>query len=275
MISGNLPCPIGYFGNNCSVQCPHPSFGLFCGETCNCSQSDCDPSFGCWKYESSPSSSSTISSVETSNPVVSTSEKPVTVAIHTDKITHNTNNTNDNKFVVALSVTVASSALIVLAVVLTKLRSNAKANVIYYIHSPGRRTPLSRHNDGQVPFRNLETDIYMEIEDLDEIDETSTSSCGTTPVKGTQQFLQKTNVNNVTKSVYDPLKKKEKSKTDRNIDLFKQYIANKFPQRKVEIKRQYSWHHLTESTETESSLKRHRSHSSLSEDKCRIVTKDG
>ena len=115
----------------------------------------------------------------------------------------------------------------------------------------------------------------MEIEDLDEIDESSNSSCGTIPVKGTQHFLPKTNVDNETKSVYDPLKKKkEKSKTDRNIDLFKQYTTNKFPQRKVKLKRQYSWHHLTESTETESSLKRHRSHSSLSEDKCRVVTKD-
>ena len=157
---------------------------------------------------------------------------------------------------------------------LTKLRRNAKANVIYYIHSPGRRTPLSSQNYGQVPFRNLETDIYMEIEDVDEIDETSNSSCGTIPVKGTQQFSQKTNVDNVTKSVYDPLKKREKSKTDRNIDLFKQYTANKFPQRKVKIKRQYSWHHLTESADTDSSLKRHRSYSSLSGDKCRVITKD-
>ena len=163
---------------------------------------------------------------------------------HTEKTTRNINDTNDNKFVVALSVTVASSALIVLAVVLTKLRSNAKANVIYYIHSPGRLTPLSRHNQGQVPFRNLETDIYMEIEDLDEIDESSNSSCETIPANGTQHFLQKTNVDNVTKSVYDPLKKKEKSKTDRNNDLFTQYTANKFPHRKVNLKRQYSWHHL-------------------------------
>lgn len=225
--------------------------------------------------ESSPGISSTISSVETYNPVVTTPEDPVSVAIHTEKTTRNINDTKDNKSVVALSVTVASSALIVLAVVLTKLRSNAKANVIYYIHSPGRRTPLSRHNDGQVPFRNLETDIYMEIEDLDEIDEMSTSSCGTLPVKGTQQFLQKANVDNVTKSVYDPLKKREKSKTDRNIDLFKQYTANIFPQRKVILKRQYSWHHLTESIDTDRSLKRHWSHSSLSEDECRVLPKDG
>nr|XP_022325879.1 uncharacterized protein LOC111125923 isoform X2 [Crassostrea virginica] len=40
-------CPLGYFGNNCSVQCPGRSFGLFCGETCNCSKSECNPALGC------------------------------------------------------------------------------------------------------------------------------------------------------------------------------------------------------------------------------------
>ncbi|XP_078325440.1 uncharacterized protein LOC111126649 [Crassostrea virginica] len=44
-------CPDGYFGNNCSVQCPYPSFGLFCGKTCNCSQSQCDPALGCYDPE--------------------------------------------------------------------------------------------------------------------------------------------------------------------------------------------------------------------------------
>ena len=42
-------CPLGYFGNNCSVQCPGRSFGLFCGETCNCSKSECNPALGCGK----------------------------------------------------------------------------------------------------------------------------------------------------------------------------------------------------------------------------------
>ena len=43
-------CPPGYYGNNCSGQCPFPSFGLKCLEECNCSQSECDPEFGCRKY---------------------------------------------------------------------------------------------------------------------------------------------------------------------------------------------------------------------------------
>ena len=43
-------CPPGYYGNNCSVQCPFPSFGLKCLEECNCSHSECDPDLGCRKY---------------------------------------------------------------------------------------------------------------------------------------------------------------------------------------------------------------------------------
>lgn len=43
-------CASGFFGNACSVQCPYPSFGLFCGDTCNCGQSECNPAFGCKKH---------------------------------------------------------------------------------------------------------------------------------------------------------------------------------------------------------------------------------
>ena len=42
-------CPGGYFGNNCSVQCPYPSSGVFCRDICYCSESDCDPVLGCKK----------------------------------------------------------------------------------------------------------------------------------------------------------------------------------------------------------------------------------
>ena len=43
-------CKPGYFGDNCSSQCPFPSFGLQCLDKCNCSQSECDPELGCRKY---------------------------------------------------------------------------------------------------------------------------------------------------------------------------------------------------------------------------------
>ena len=91
------------------------------------------------------------------------------------------NNSNDNKFVVAISVTVSSSALIVLALLLTKLRSNNKGNVVYYIQNPDTSTPQPHRDQFRVLFRNLETDIYMEIQELDETDERSNTSCGTIP----------------------------------------------------------------------------------------------
>ena len=81
----------------------------------------------------------------------------------------------------AISVTVSSSALIVLALLLTKLRSNNKGNVVYYIQNPDTSTPQQHRNQFSVPFRNLETDIYMEIQELDETDERSNTSFGTIP----------------------------------------------------------------------------------------------
>ena len=102
------------------------------------------------------------------------------------------NNSNDNKFVVAISVTVSSSALIVLALLLTKLRSNNKGNVVYYIQNPETNTPQPHRDQFRVPFRNLETDIYMEIQELDETDERSNTNCGTIP-DPEREGSQKTN----------------------------------------------------------------------------------
>ena len=82
---------------------------------------------------------------------------------------------------VAISVTVSSSALIVLALLLTKLRSNNKGNVVYYIQNPDTSTPQPHRDQFRVLFRNLETDIYMEIQELDETDERSNTSCGKNP----------------------------------------------------------------------------------------------
>ena len=108
--------------------------------------------------------------------------KPDRTTIKIDNAIHKEKSSVDNKFVVAISVTVSSSALIVLALLLTKLRSNNKGNVVYYIRNPDTNTPQPHRDQFRVPFRNLETDIYMEIQELDETDERSNNtSCGTIP----------------------------------------------------------------------------------------------
>ncbi|XP_034308401.2 uncharacterized protein [Magallana gigas] len=38
-------CPAGYFGHNCSDMCTEPSYGIQCGQKCNCSA--CHHIFGC------------------------------------------------------------------------------------------------------------------------------------------------------------------------------------------------------------------------------------
>lgn len=40
-----LDCPAGYFGNNCTDKCIHPTFGILCSEICDCS--DCHHIIGC------------------------------------------------------------------------------------------------------------------------------------------------------------------------------------------------------------------------------------
>ena len=40
-------CMSGYFGRNCSLQCPYPTFGKRCQGKCDCEQDLCDVSTGC------------------------------------------------------------------------------------------------------------------------------------------------------------------------------------------------------------------------------------
>ena len=99
--------------------------------------------------------------------------QPATAVINTEKTSHHETNTQGDHFVVALSVTVATSAIIVVAVVFTKLRNNATANLVYYIQSPDGCTIMSP--DNQVPCRNPDTDTYTDIKDLQDM---SMSQCG-------------------------------------------------------------------------------------------------
>ena len=40
-------CPPGYYGMNCSSQCPFPSFGVLCSDTCLCNVTECNHVNGC------------------------------------------------------------------------------------------------------------------------------------------------------------------------------------------------------------------------------------
>lgn len=42
-----IACPVGYFGSKCGVPCQYPTFGQFCTDKCNCSQSECNHIQGC------------------------------------------------------------------------------------------------------------------------------------------------------------------------------------------------------------------------------------
>ncbi|XP_078322565.1 uncharacterized protein LOC111136333 [Crassostrea virginica] len=40
-------CPLGYRGIECIFKCPFPTYGPRCFKTCNCSEAQCDFTFGC------------------------------------------------------------------------------------------------------------------------------------------------------------------------------------------------------------------------------------
>lgn len=49
-----LDCPPGYYGKNCSNICKQPYYGMSCLNECNCSESECNPIFGCNDSVTSP-----------------------------------------------------------------------------------------------------------------------------------------------------------------------------------------------------------------------------
>lgn len=194
---------------------------------------------------------------------------------------------SDDKFTVVLSVTAVSSVIIVLTIVITKLRCNTKDTIIYYINRSRRHRPVSFHDPFQVPFRNLETDIYMEIEEMDEVDDTSIKSFGnfqndkkkeneglkfdhlTKPkpdsLRTSEKAFFRTNVDNVLKPKPDTLKHKEKS--FKKFEKYKTFTTRRFTNRKVNLKRYNSWHNVIEVPITLESIRRTRSVLNISDDK--------
>lgn len=37
----------GYYGLECSMPCPYPTYGVWCQDVCNCIEDLCDISVGC------------------------------------------------------------------------------------------------------------------------------------------------------------------------------------------------------------------------------------
>lgn len=40
-------CMAGYYGLECSMPCPYPTYGVWCQDVCNCIEDLCDISVGC------------------------------------------------------------------------------------------------------------------------------------------------------------------------------------------------------------------------------------
>lgn len=43
----HLDCEIGFYGINCNIKCPYPTFGQGCQSVCNCNVTNCDYVNGC------------------------------------------------------------------------------------------------------------------------------------------------------------------------------------------------------------------------------------
>lgn len=282
-------CDMGYFGNNCGVPCVYPAFGQFCMETCNCGQSECNHVYGCKRDETTTITLLSSSFIDTSvSKAVGTSLiTPITAASDMRETAHKETLQSDDKFTVVLSVTAVSSVIIILSIVISKLRCGTKDTIIYYINRSKRHRPVSFHDQFQVPFRNLETDIYMEIEEMEEVDDISIESFGnfqngkreeneglkfdplTKPKPDSLQTGEKasfkTNVDNVLKPKPDTLKHKEKS--FKKFEKYKTFTTRRFTNSKVHLKRYNSWHNVIEVPITLQSIRRTRSVLNISDEK--------
>lgn len=186
---------------------------------------------------------------------------------------------SDNKFTVVLSVTAVSSVIIVLTIVNTKLRCDTKDTVIYYINPSRRHRPVSFHDPFQVPFRNFETDIYMEIEEMDEMNDSSIKCSehfqnekgeeneGLYPnhlakpkpdsLRTSGKVFFRNNIDNVLKPKPNTLKHKEKS--FKKFEKYKTFTTRRFTNSKVHLKRYNFWHNVIEVPITVASYRRTRS----------------
>lgn len=183
---------------------------------------------------------------------------PVTKNRHTE-ISLYQRTKNDDKSIAVVSVTAVSSVVILLTFVITKLRCKTNNDIIYYNHGT-RHHRLLDHS--QVPLRNFETDVYMEIEEMGEIKEiinTSSEKLQRNKVgvmKGKRSYIfskskpdslqmrgessSRTNFNNTLEPKTDSLIKETKSV--KKIEKYKTYTTRRLLYSRINMKRYNSWH---------------------------------
>lgn len=195
---------------------------------------------------------------------------PVTKNRHTE-ISLYQRTKNDDKFIVVVSDTAVSSVIILLTLVITKLRCKTNNDIIYYKHG----TRYHRFLDhSQVPLRNFETDVYMEIEEMGEIKEIIKLQRNKVGVmkgirsdnfsKSKPDSLQmrwdsslRTNFNNTFEQ--KPDSPNEETKSVRKFEKYKTFTTRRLLYSRMNIKKYNSWHNVKDLPEILNSLKKAKS----------------
>lgn len=143
------------------------------------------------------------------------------------------------KSVITVSLSVASTAVFVLVVGCIILCCVYKRKVSYPFQST-QQDASSNDPDIQVrmPLSNLETEVYMEIEDV------SPTQRGDIPDKNKEHV--KTNYDQLSKTVSDSSKYSEIGKYYTDIEKYKTFTTHKALYHHRELKRHNSWHHVIE-----------------------------
>lgn len=155
-------------------------------------------------------------------------------ALHSNK-----KDTFDVKSAITVSVSVASTAVFVLVVGGITFCCIYKRKLSYPFQNT-QHDASSNDPDIQVrvPLSNLETEVYMEIEDI------SPTQSGDIPDK-TKDHV-KTNYDQLSKTVSDSSKYSEIGKYYTDIEKYKTFTTHKALYHHRELKRHNSWHHLIE-----------------------------
>lgn len=184
--------------------------------------------------------------VETSTPEIkdlsSVTDSCSTYITNSAEITElhsNERDTFDVKSVITVSLSVASTAVFVLVVGCIILCCVYKRKVSYPFQST-QQDASSNDPDIQVrtPLSNLETEVYMEIEDV------SPTQRGDIPDKNKEHV--KTNYDQLSKTVSDSSKYSEIGKYYTDIEKYKTFTTHKALYHHRELKRHNSWHHVIE-----------------------------